>query len=53
MNIQNREKLKGELMDPGMYFETVIVTILIALTFITIILGFLYMVFTREETETS
>jgi hypothetical protein len=34
------------------YYETVIITILIALTFITIILAFLYMTFTREETET-
>ncbi len=40
-------------MDPGIFFETVVITILIALTFITIILAFLYMTFTREETETS
>ena len=40
-------------MDPGMFFETVFITILIVLTFITIILAFLYMTFTREETETS
>jgi len=40
-------------MDPGLFFETVFITILIVLTFITIILAFLYMTFTREETETS
>ncbi len=37
----------------GAFFETVVITILIALTFITIILAFLYMTFTREETEKS
>jgi len=37
----------------GWYFENVVITILIALTFITIVLAFLYMTFTREETETS
>lgn len=47
------EKQKERLMDPGMYFETVVISILIALTFITIILAFLYMTFIREETETS
>ncbi len=40
-------------MDPGIFFETVVITILIALTFITIILAFLYMTYIREETETS
>jgi len=40
-------------MDPGIFFETVFITILIVLTFIAIILAFLYMTFTREETETS
>jgi hypothetical protein len=40
-------------MDPGIFFETVFITILIVLVFITIILAFLYMTFTREETETS
>jgi len=40
-------------MDPGTYFGTVIITILIALTFISIVLAFLYMTFAREETETS
>ncbi|MFQ6074496.1 MAG: hypothetical protein ACE5KC_04675 [Candidatus Bathyarchaeia archaeon] len=40
-------------MDPGIYFETVFITILIALTFITVVLAFLYMTFTKEETETS
>lgn len=33
----------------GWYFETVVITILIVLTFITIILAFLYMTFTKEE----
>ncbi len=40
-------------MDPGIYFETVVISILIALTFITIVLAFLYMTSTREEAETS
>jgi len=48
-------------MDPGIflqaasgwYFETVVITVLIALTFIAIILAFLYMTFSREENETS
>lgn len=40
-------------MDPGVFFETIFITILIALTFISIVLAFLYMTFTREETETS
>ncbi len=63
MNLQNREKPRGKRpMDPtiflqtdftGAFFETVVITILIALTFITIILAFLYMTFTREETEKS
>ncbi|MGD8506225.1 MAG: hypothetical protein PVF15_06125 [Candidatus Bathyarchaeota archaeon] len=39
-------------MDPGIFFETVFITILVALTFISIVLAFLYMTFTREETET-
>jgi hypothetical protein len=39
---------------PGWYFETVIIPILIVLTFITIILTFLYMTFAKEEeTKTS
>jgi len=39
---------------PGWYFENVIIPVLIALTFIAIILTFLYMTFTREEeTKTS
>jgi hypothetical protein len=39
---------------PGWYFETVLITILIALTFIAIILTFLYMTFIKEEeTKTS
>jgi hypothetical protein len=39
---------------PGWYFETVIIPILIVLTFIAIILTFLYMTFTKEEeTKTS
>lgn len=37
----------------GWYFDTVVITILIALTFISIILAFLYMTFTKEETKTS
>jgi hypothetical protein len=39
---------------PGWFFETVVITILIALTFIAIILTFLYLTFTKEEeTKTS
>jgi hypothetical protein len=39
---------------PGWYFETVIIPILIVLTFIAIILTFLCMTFTKEEeTKTS
>jgi heme/copper-type cytochrome/quinol oxidase subunit 2 len=34
---------------PGWFFENVFITILIALTFIVIILTFLYMTFTKEE----
>jgi len=35
--------------DLGLYFENVIIPILIVLTFIAIILIFLYMTFTKEE----
>ena len=37
-------------MDPGVYFETVVITILMALTFITLLLAFLYLLYGREET---
>ena len=37
-------------MDPGVYFETVIITILMALTLITLLLAFLYLLYGREET---
>jgi len=53
MNFKIMRHRKGRLMDPGIFFENVFITILIALTFITIVLTFLYMTFTREETETS
>jgi len=36
-------------MDAGQYYETVIITILMALSFITLLLIFLYMVYGREE----
>jgi len=37
-------------MDPGAYFETVIITILMALTFIALLLAFLYLIYGREKT---
>jgi len=37
-------------MDPGAYFETVVITILMALTFIALLLAFLYLLYGREET---
>jgi len=37
-------------MDPGAYFETVIIPILMGLTFIALILAFLYLLYGREET---
>jgi len=36
-------------MDPGQYFETVIITILMALSFITLLLAFLYLIYGKEE----
>jgi len=39
-------------MDPGAYFETVIVTTLTVLTFITLILAFLYLTYGKEEKPT-
>ena len=38
-------------MDPGAYFETVIITVLMALTFIALLLAFLYLLYGREETS--
>jgi len=37
-------------MDPGAYFETVVITVLMALTFITLLLAFLYLLYGKEET---
>jgi len=37
-------------MDPGTYFETVVITILTVVAFITLVLAFMYMIFAREET---
>jgi len=37
-------------MDVGAYFENVVVTFLLVLTFIIIVLIFLYMMYGREET---
>ncbi len=37
-------------MNPEVYFETVIITLLMALTFITLLLAFLYLLYGREET---
>ncbi|KPV61572.1 MAG: hypothetical protein AOA65_2389 [Candidatus Bathyarchaeota archaeon BA1] len=39
-------------MDPGAYFEMVIITALMALTFITLLLAFLYLIYGKEETAT-
>lgn len=36
-------------MDPGAYFETVVITLLLVLTFLTIVLAFIYMIFGKEE----
>lgn len=36
-------------MDVAIFYETVIVTILMVTTFFIIILAFLYMIFAREE----
>jgi len=36
-------------MDPGQYFETVIITILMALSFITLLLAFLYLIYGKEK----
>ena len=40
-------------MDPGIYFETVVITILMVVTFIILFLAFMYMIFVREETPTT
>ena len=40
-------------MDLGMYFETVVITILTVVVFITLVLAFMYMIFVREETPTT
>jgi len=40
-------------MDPGIYFETVVITILTVVTFIILFLAFMYMIFVREETPTT
>jgi len=37
-------------MNPEVYFETVVITLLMALTFITLLLAFLYLLYGREET---
>lgn len=37
-------------MDPGAYFETVVITALMALTFIALLLAFLYLLYGKEET---
>jgi len=37
-------------MDPGAYFETVVITVLMALTFIALLLAFLYLLYGKEET---
>jgi len=37
-------------MDPGAYFETVVITVLMALTFIALLLAFLYVLYGKEET---
>jgi len=37
-------------MDIGAYFENVLITFLIVVTFLTLILVFLYMIYGREET---
>ena len=36
-------------MDPGAYFETVVITVLMALTFIALLLAFLYLLYGKEE----
>ena len=36
-------------MDPGAYFETVVITALLVLTFLTIVLAFIYIIWGREE----
>jgi hypothetical protein len=36
-------------MDAGQYYETVIITVLMALSFITLLLIFLYIVYAKEE----
>jgi len=37
-------------MDPAVYFETVVITVLTVVVFITLVLAFLYMIFVKEET---
>ncbi len=37
-------------MDPGAYFETVVITVLMSLTFIALLLAFLYLLYGKEET---
>jgi len=37
-------------MEPGIYFETVVITILSVIVLITLVLTFMYMIFVKEET---
>jgi len=36
-------------MDPGAYFENVVITFLVVISFFIIVLTFLYMVYGKEE----
>ncbi len=42
----------GLYMDPGTYFETIIITLIMALNFIALLLAFLYVLYKKEETNT-
>lgn len=51
--MNKREKEVERFMDPGAYFETVVITILSVVTFVTIVLFFIYMIFVKEESPTT
>jgi preprotein translocase subunit SecG len=40
-------------MDAGAFFENVLVTFIIVVTFLFLILAFLYMIYGREEKQTT